>query len=45
GDSAHATEGNGLGLSIAKRIIDLHDGSIEVKSTVGVGTEIIVRLS
>ncbi|MBE0452017.1 MAG: HAMP domain-containing histidine kinase [Clostridia bacterium] len=44
GDSAHATEGNGLGLSIAKRIIDLHDGMITVNSGVGTGTEFEVRL-
>ncbi len=44
GDSAHATEGNGLGLSIAKRIIDLHEGSISVNSHVGEGSVFEVRL-
>ncbi len=33
-DSGHA----GLGLAIAKRILDLHEGSIEVVSKVGLGT-------
>jgi len=38
GDGAHKTEGNGLGLSIVKRIIDLYDGEIIVDSKVAVGT-------
>ena len=33
--------GNGLGLSIAKWIMDIHHGKIEVKSVVGQGTEFI----
>jgi signal transduction histidine kinase len=37
--------GSGLGLYWAKRIVDLHNGSIDVKSKVGVGSEFIVRLS
>lgn len=44
GDSAHATEGNGLGLSLAKRIVDLCGGTIEVQSRLGEGTAFIVRL-
>jgi len=32
----------GLGLSITKRLIELHNGTIEIKSTVGVGTELLV---
>lgn len=38
GDSAHATEGNGLGLSLAKRIVDLCQGKIAVDSAPGQGT-------
>ncbi len=30
GDTSHTTEGNGLGLTIAKKIIDLHNGEITV---------------
>lgn len=35
---------NGLGLAIAKKIIDLHDGQIDVWSQVGVGTRFTIQL-
>ena len=43
-DKSHSEEGNGLGLSLVKRIIELHKGSIEIKSKVGLGTVVIVKL-
>lgn len=39
-----ARSGSGLGLSIAKKIIELHHGSIDVQSVPGQGTTFIVRL-
>jgi two-component system sensor histidine kinase ArlS len=39
-----STGGSGLGLSIAKKIIDIHDGSVEVYSKPGNGTTISIQL-
>jgi signal transduction histidine kinase len=36
--------GAGLGLSIAREIVDAHGGKIEVVSTPGAGTTVTVRL-
>lgn len=44
GDLAHKSEGNGLGLSIAKRILDLCDGKISVKSKLNKGSTFTVWL-
>lgn len=44
-DKSHATKGNGLGLPLVKRIVELCDGTIEVKSEVGKGTEFRVQLT
>ncbi|MFN3405438.1 MAG: PAS domain-containing protein [Cytophagaceae bacterium] len=37
-------EGSGMGMVVVKRIVDQNGGNIEVKSTVGEGTEFLVRL-
>lgn len=43
-DSSRSSIGNGLGLTLAKRIVDLHDGKIEVSSKPGKGTAFTVTL-
>lgn len=42
--SENNTQGYGLGLSICKRIINAHDGIIEVFSTLGKGTRFVITL-
>lgn len=44
GDHSHSSEGNGLGLTLAKRIVDLCGGSISISSKVGKGTTFTVKL-
>lgn len=44
GDRAHASEGNGLGLPLVMRIVELCNGNIRVESQYGKGTNFIVTL-
>lgn len=44
GDTSRATAGNGLGLTLVKRIVDLCEGTIEAESALGRGSTFTVRL-
>jgi signal transduction histidine kinase len=46
GESAHTARtqgGSGLGLSIVKRLVDLHDGELHIVSVLGEGTKVRVH--
>lgn len=45
GDKSHTTPGNGLGLSIVKKIVELQHGSVTVASKLGEGSVFTVVLS
>lgn len=43
-DNSHSKEGNGLGLTLVKRIVQAHNGSVSVQDNDGGGTIFVVKL-
>lgn len=44
GDTSHAMQGNGLGLPMVKKAVELHGGAVAIEEAEGGGTRLIVSL-
>ncbi len=44
GDSSHSTAGNGLGLALVKRVVDILNCEISLESKVGIGSKFTVTI-
>ena len=44
GELAKSYQGAGLGLAIAKSLVELHGGTMRIRSAVGVGTIVVVKM-
>lgn len=41
-DESHSAEGNGIGLAVVKKVVDLHNGEVKVKSKNGKTTFTVI---
>lgn len=44
GDTSHSKEGNGLGLALVKKVIDILGGEISVESEINKGSKFVIKL-